>query len=89
MEKSLRARQVEVVKKEMERSMLMIKKQEILAMEAAKEKLVNDFMAFIEAVENNNVENAQNFDEKAMVSTITTMMNSDGRDIGGSSGNFN
>ena len=68
--------------------MLMSKKQRILAKEAPKEKLVDDFMVFITAIENNDHENVQSFDEKAMMDTIVTTMNSDGGDNGGFAGGY-
>ncbi|XVF42511.1 hypothetical protein PTKIN_Ptkin01aG0369600 [Pterospermum kingtungense] len=78
MVESLRESYDELREKESERSMFKRKKQEMLAKEAAKEKLVDDFMAFIEATENKDLENAQNCDEKAMMGAIATMMNSGG-----------
>ncbi|XVF30887.1 hypothetical protein REPUB_Repub16aG0096900 [Reevesia pubescens] len=77
MEESLRAQQVALQEKVRERSMLTKSKQSILATEAAKEELVDNFMIFIGAIENNDLEIAQNFDEKAMMNTIETMMSSD------------
>ncbi|XVF30884.1 hypothetical protein REPUB_Repub16aG0096600 [Reevesia pubescens] len=77
MEESLRAQQVALQEKVRERSMLTKSKQSILATEAAKENLVDNFMIFIGAIENNDLESVQNFDEKAMMNTIETMMNSD------------
>ncbi|XWS57825.1 hypothetical protein CRYUN_Cryun09bG0206800 [Craigia yunnanensis] len=88
MEESLRAQQVALQEKVRERSMLMSKKQRILAKEAAEEKLIDDFMVFIGAIENNELEHAQSFDEKAMMDTIVTMMNSDGGDNGGFAGGY-
>ncbi|XVF30889.1 hypothetical protein REPUB_Repub16aG0097000 [Reevesia pubescens] len=76
MEESLRAQQVALQKKVMECSMLTKLKQGLLAKEAASKKLVDDFMDFIGAIENNEVEMAQNFDEKAMMNTIETMIDS-------------
>ncbi|XVF42492.1 hypothetical protein PTKIN_Ptkin01aG0367900 [Pterospermum kingtungense] len=75
MQNTLRAGQVVVIEKEAERSILKKKRQELLAKEAAKEKLLDDFMAFITAIENNDLDNVKNFDERAMMNTITTMMN--------------
>ncbi|XP_022744681.1 uncharacterized protein LOC111295451 [Durio zibethinus] len=86
MEESLRANQLALQKKVRERSMLKRKNQDMLAKEAAKKKLLDDCMAFIGASENN--ENAQNFDEKAMMKAIETMMNSDGGDKGGFAGSY-
>ncbi|XWS57826.1 hypothetical protein CRYUN_Cryun09bG0206900 [Craigia yunnanensis] len=88
MEESLRAQQVALQEKVRERSMLMSKKQRILAKEAAEEKLIDDFMVLIGAIENNELEHAQSFDEKAMMDTIVTMMNSDGGDNGGFAGGY-
>ncbi|XVF42505.1 hypothetical protein PTKIN_Ptkin01aG0369000 [Pterospermum kingtungense] len=87
MEESLRESYDELLEKDRERSMLKSKNQEMLAEEAAKEKLVDDFMAFIEAAENKDPENAQNFDEKAMMGALVTMMNSGGGGGGGAGKN--
>ncbi|KAL1145034.1 hypothetical protein V6Z11_A11G270700 [Gossypium hirsutum] len=40
-------------------------------------------MVFIEAIENEDLETVQSFDEKAMMNTILSMMNCDGGDNGG------
>ncbi|GMI72373.1 hypothetical protein HRI_000906600 [Hibiscus trionum] len=58
--------------------MLKRKKQGMLGEQAAKDKIVADFMLFIEAIEKNDTETAKKFDEKAMKSTILSMMK-DGR----------
>ncbi|KAK8477335.1 hypothetical protein V6N13_136523 [Hibiscus sabdariffa] len=85
MSELLRAAGVALQQKAEECEMLKRKKQSMLAHEAAKQKLVDDFMLFID---NNCMENAQNFDEKAMMNDIFTMMNG-GRDhIGGHNGGF-
>ncbi|XP_022744589.1 uncharacterized protein LOC111295388 [Durio zibethinus] len=84
MEESLRTRQIKLQEKLTERSMLRRKYQDMLAKDVAKNKLVDDFMDFIGAIENN--ENAQNFDEKAMMKSIEAMMNCDGFDNGDSAG---
>ncbi|XP_022744323.1 uncharacterized protein LOC111295196 [Durio zibethinus] len=81
MKESMRADQVALQEKERECSMLMRKNQDMLAKEAAKKKLVDDFMAFIGANENN--ENAQKFDDKIMMKAIETVMTSCGGDNGG------
>ncbi|OMO84720.1 replicative DNA helicase / cell division control protein 21 /MCM [Corchorus capsularis] len=49
-----------------ERSTLMADKERMLADIETKEKLFDDFMIFIEAVEIKDLEKAQNFDEKDM-----------------------
>ena len=86
MEESLRASQVALHKKEREWTMLMGKKQDMLAEEAAKEILLDDFMVFIEAIENNDPEIAQNFDEKAMMEKLLPMVDSEGGEGDGSDG---
>ncbi|XVF42494.1 hypothetical protein PTKIN_Ptkin01aG0368100 [Pterospermum kingtungense] len=78
MQKSVKVTQVAVMKRKAERSMLKIKKQEALAKLAAEEKLVDDFMPFFIAIENNDLDAALKFDEKAMMNTIATMMNGNG-----------
>ncbi|XVF42503.1 hypothetical protein PTKIN_Ptkin01aG0368800 [Pterospermum kingtungense] len=88
MEESLRESYDELLEKERERSMLKSRNQEMLAEEAAKEKLVDDFMAFIEAAENKDPENAQNLDEKTMMGAVVTMMNSDGGENGAFTGGY-
>ncbi|XP_017976674.1 PREDICTED: uncharacterized protein LOC18599924 [Theobroma cacao] len=87
MEESLRAAQVALRKKERGLSVRRRKTQGMRAKEAAKEKLIVDFMVFVEAVENNDLETAQKFDENAMMKAIVTMMGSNGGD-GGDSGGF-
>ncbi|XVF42504.1 hypothetical protein PTKIN_Ptkin01aG0368900 [Pterospermum kingtungense] len=77
-----------VLEKEKERSKLMSEKQELLAKEAAKAKLFGDFMAFLGAIEKNDLENAKKFDEKAMMNTVTAMMNSGGGENGGVTGDY-
>ncbi|KAL4325198.1 hypothetical protein GQ457_11G015000 [Hibiscus cannabinus] len=59
--------------------MLKRKKQSMLADEAAKQKLVDDFMLFLQTLDNNHMDAPQNFDEKAMMNDIFTTMNG-GRD---------
>ncbi|KAK8477333.1 hypothetical protein V6N13_136521 [Hibiscus sabdariffa] len=63
--------------------MLEKKKQSMLAEKAAKEKMVADFMLFIEAIEKNDTETAQKFDENAMKDTILSMMEGGWRQNGG------
>ena len=86
LEESLRASQVSLHKKEREWAMLMGKKQDMLAEEAAKEILLDDFMIFIEAIENNDPEIAQNFDENAMMERLLPMVNGDGGEGNGREG---
>ncbi|XVE90119.1 hypothetical protein DITRI_Ditri20bG0052100 [Diplodiscus trichospermus] len=86
MGESLRAAQVALWEKDKERSTLKRKKQRMLAKEAAKKKLVDDFMVFIGALKSNDLENTQKFDEKAMMSDILNMMKSDYRENGGFAG---
>ncbi|XWS58480.1 hypothetical protein CRYUN_Cryun08bG0037800 [Craigia yunnanensis] len=86
LEDSLRASQVALHKKERERALLMGKKQDMLAEEAAKEELVDNFMVFIGAIENNDPEIAQNFDEQAMMEILLPMMNSHGGEGDGGEG---
>ncbi|XVF42502.1 hypothetical protein PTKIN_Ptkin01aG0368700 [Pterospermum kingtungense] len=82
----LRASHDAVLEKEKERSKLMRKKKKLLAKKAAEAKLFGDFMAFIGAIDKNDLENAQKFDEKAMLKAVTAMMNSDGGENGGVTG---
>ncbi|KAK8628387.1 hypothetical protein V6N13_064094 [Hibiscus sabdariffa] len=77
MTESLRADHAALQHKVRERSMLMIKKQDMMAKQAEKESLVHDFMVFLEAIENGDLQIARNFDEKAMMNSILTMMNYD------------
>lgn len=84
---SLRASHDEVLEKEKERCMLRGNKQEILSKEAEKKKMVDDFMVFIKAAENNDLQIVRNFDEKGMMGAIATMMNSGGSG-GGENGGF-
>ncbi|XP_012461638.1 uncharacterized protein LOC105781666 [Gossypium raimondii] len=75
---SLRARQLALEAKISERAVLLKRKGMMAAKEAAKQKVVADFMLFIEATEKNDMETANKFDEKAMKNTIFTMMNDAG-----------
>ncbi|MBA0728390.1 hypothetical protein Golax_001292 [Gossypium laxum] len=75
---SLRARQLALEAKISERAVLLKRKRMMAAKEAAKQKVVADFMLFIEAIEKNDMETANKFDEKAMKNTIFTMMNDAG-----------
>ncbi|KAB2058741.1 hypothetical protein ES319_A11G254700v1 [Gossypium barbadense] len=83
LEESHRAAFVALVEKERERSMLITKNRDLVANEAPKAKFLEDFMVFIEAIENEDLETVQSFDEKAMMNTILSMMNCDGGDNGG------
>ncbi|MBA0783819.1 hypothetical protein Gotri_001471, partial [Gossypium trilobum] len=74
---SLRACQLALEAKISERAVLLRRKQVMGAKEAAKQKVVADFMLFIEAIEKNDMETTNRFDEKAMKNTILTMMNDD------------
>ncbi|TYH45730.1 hypothetical protein ES332_D11G285700v1 [Gossypium tomentosum] len=78
LEESHRAAFVALVEKERERSMLITKNRGLVANEAPKAKFVERFMVFIEAIENDDLETLQSFDEKTMMNTILTMMNCDG-----------
>ncbi|XP_039028040.1 uncharacterized protein LOC120161901 [Hibiscus syriacus] len=84
MKKFLRDRQAALRNKAMECEMLKRKKQSMLAKQAANQKLVDDFMLFIDT--NGDVKDAHNFDEKAMMSTILTRMNGGGGNIGNNGG---
>ncbi|KAK6232849.1 hypothetical protein SCA6_002922, partial [Theobroma cacao] len=86
MKESLRNEEVALLEKALEHSMLMGKKEETLAKIELQEKLIDDFMVSIGAVENNDVEIAQNFDEKAMMDAIVAMLNSDGNSGGNGEG---
>ncbi|KAK8477332.1 hypothetical protein V6N13_136520 [Hibiscus sabdariffa] len=87
--KLLRAAQFALLHKANECEMLKRKKQSMLVKEAAMQKLVDDFMLFVEAkaIDKNGEKNAQNFDEKAMMNVILTMIN-DGRDYSINNGGF-
>ncbi|KAK8507552.1 hypothetical protein V6N12_072807 [Hibiscus sabdariffa] len=75
----LRAAQVELREKAEECEMLKRKKQSMLAKQASNQKLVHDFMLFIEAIDKNDAEkNAQKLAEKAMMDVILDMMNGGG-----------
>ncbi|KAK6243449.1 hypothetical protein QUC31_009858, partial [Theobroma cacao] len=86
MKELLRNYEGALLEKALKRSMLMAKKKEMLAEIESQEKLIDDFMVFIEAVENNDVEIAQNFDEKAMMDAIVRMLNGDGNSGGNGEG---
>ncbi|KAL4376050.1 hypothetical protein GQ457_02G031690 [Hibiscus cannabinus] len=88
MEASLRADFVAFVDKVKNRSMLLTVKQDLIAKEAPKAKFVEDFMVFIEAIENGHLHILNNFDEKTMINTVSTMMNSDAGNIGGLVGEY-
>ncbi|KAL4378178.1 hypothetical protein GQ457_02G031670 [Hibiscus cannabinus] len=75
MRESLRADHAALQHKARERSMLMIMKQEMMAKQAEKESLVHDFMVFIEAIGNDHVQVARNFDKKAMMNSILIKAN--------------
>ncbi|KAK8494696.1 hypothetical protein V6N12_016066 [Hibiscus sabdariffa] len=88
MEASLRADFVAFVDKVKNRSMLLTMKQDLIAKEAPKAKFAEDFMVFIEAIENGDLQILKNFDEKSMINTVSTMMNSDAGNIGGLVGEY-
>ncbi|KAL4323809.1 hypothetical protein GQ457_11G015060 [Hibiscus cannabinus] len=69
-----------------ELEMLKSKKQSMLAEQTAKEKMVADFMLLTEAIEKNDTETARKFDEKAMKSTILSMLNDVEDHSGGNNG---
>ncbi|KAK8634121.1 hypothetical protein V6N13_014950 [Hibiscus sabdariffa] len=77
MAESLREDQAALQHKARECSMLMSKKQSMMAKQVEKESLVHDFMVFLEAIENDHLQVAPNFDEKAMMISILSMMNCD------------
>ncbi|GMI84519.1 hypothetical protein HRI_002121200 [Hibiscus trionum] len=58
--------------------MLKKKKQNMLAEEAPKEKMVHDFMLFIEAIHRNDTETVQKFDENSMMIAIRSMVEGGG-----------
>ncbi|KAL4323558.1 hypothetical protein GQ457_11G014990 [Hibiscus cannabinus] len=68
----------ELREKAKEIGMLKRKKQSMVAEQAAKEKMVADFMVYIEAIEKNDTGTAQEFDGKAMKNTILSMMELEG-----------
>ncbi|KAK8545511.1 hypothetical protein V6N13_066790 [Hibiscus sabdariffa] len=70
---SLRVRQ-----KAKECKMLKKKNQSMLAEEAPRQKMVNDFMVFLEAIDRNDTETVGEFDEKSMMITIRSMMKGGG-----------
>ncbi|XP_021283147.1 uncharacterized protein LOC110415768 [Herrania umbratica] len=86
MKESLRDDVVALLEKALEHSMLMGKKEEMLAEIELQEKLIDDFMVFIAAVENNDVEIAQNFDEKTIMDAIVPMLSGDGNSSGNGEG---
>ncbi|KAK8494693.1 hypothetical protein V6N13_064101 [Hibiscus sabdariffa] len=82
MEQSLRAGFAAFVDKVNERSMLLTMKQEMIAKEAPREKFVQDFMVFMEAIENGHLQILKNFDEKDMLNTVSTMIKTDAGEHG-------
>ncbi|MBA0632823.1 hypothetical protein Godav_001499 [Gossypium davidsonii] len=75
MNELLRSLQLALREKAKEYEMLKKKKQSMVAKEAPKLKMVDDFMLFLAAIDKNDGENALNFDEKAMMNSILAMMN--------------
>ncbi|KAB2049542.1 hypothetical protein E1A91_A13G190100v1 [Gossypium mustelinum] len=69
--------------KDKEYEMLKKKKQSMVAKEAPKLKMVDDFMLFLDAIDKNDGENALNFDEKAMMNSVLAMMNGGNNGDGG------
>ncbi|KAK8545512.1 hypothetical protein V6N12_026344 [Hibiscus sabdariffa] len=78
MKKLLRARRAALREKAEECGMLETEKQRMLAEEAPKEKMVDEFMVFIEAIEKNDTETVQRFDEKSMMIAIGSMVKGGG-----------
>ncbi|KAK8318771.1 hypothetical protein V6Z11_A13G193100 [Gossypium hirsutum] len=77
----LRSLQAALREKAEEYEMLKKKKQRMVAKEAVKLKMVDDFMLFLDAIDENGGTNALNFDEKAMMNSILNLMK--GGDNGG------
>ncbi|TYH35648.1 hypothetical protein ES332_D13G206600v1 [Gossypium tomentosum] len=73
--RQMRKLQRAVREKDRERASLKRKKEDMVAKEAAKQKVVDEFMPFFVAIANNDMETAQNFDETAMMNTIRTTLN--------------
>ncbi|KAL4377205.1 hypothetical protein GQ457_02G031680 [Hibiscus cannabinus] len=88
MEASLRADFVAFVDKVKNRSMLLTMKQDLIAKEAPKAKFTDDFMVFIEATENGDLQILKNFDEKTMINNVSEMLNSDAGNNGGLVGEY-
>ncbi|KAK8507553.1 hypothetical protein V6N13_141571 [Hibiscus sabdariffa] len=84
--KLLRARRAALREKVKQCELLKTKKQEMLAEEAPKEKMVDDFMVFIEAIEKNDTETVQRFDEKSMMIAIGSMAKGGGGHSGHNGG---
>ncbi|GMJ11268.1 hypothetical protein HRI_004796000 [Hibiscus trionum] len=83
MKQLMTAAQAALRDKAKEREMLERKKQSMLAKKAAMEKMVANFMLFIEAIEKNDTETAQKFNEKEMKNTILSMIIGGGGHNGG------
>ncbi|XVE62624.1 hypothetical protein DITRI_Ditri06bG0133600 [Diplodiscus trichospermus] len=77
MEKALRAQEVELQEQLRERDMLMKKNQDMLAKEAASKEVEDNFMAFLEAIQNDDPDTAQNFNEAAMMNSVLSLLNGD------------
>ncbi|MBA0752350.1 hypothetical protein Gogos_001193 [Gossypium gossypioides] len=75
MNELLRSLQLALREKAKEYEMLKKKKQSMVAKEAPKLKMVDDFMLFLGVIDKNDGEKALNFDEKAMMNSILAMMN--------------
>ncbi|XP_038994001.1 uncharacterized protein LOC120117900 [Hibiscus syriacus] len=88
MKELLSAAQLEFQKKVKECEMLKRKKQDMVTNEAANQKLVHEFMLFIDAIDKDgDGKIAQTLDEKAMMNTILAVMNGGG-DNSGDTGGF-
>ncbi|KAH1032981.1 hypothetical protein J1N35_045155 [Gossypium stocksii] len=79
----LRSLQAAVREKAKEFEMLKKKQQRIVAKEAAELKMVDDFMLFLDAIDESDGTNALNFDEKAMMNSILAMINGGNNGDGG------
>ncbi|XP_039021867.1 uncharacterized protein LOC120154111 [Hibiscus syriacus] len=63
-----------LAEKRRERSMLARKKHRLLRKKAAEQKLFDDFMVFIGAIENNDRQIFQNFDENEMMNAVVAIL---------------
>ncbi|OMO84730.1 inhibitor of Bruton tyrosine kinase [Corchorus capsularis] len=78
MEESLWDDELALEEKVQEHSTLVANKEQMLADMEIKEKLIDNFMVFMEAEENNDLQKAQMFDEKAMMDAVVTMIDTQG-----------
>ncbi|OMP04293.1 keratin, type I cuticular Ha4 [Corchorus capsularis] len=88
MEESLWDDEMALQQKLQQHSTLMADKERMLADIETKEKFIVDFMVFIEAVENKDLEKAQQFDEKEMMDAVVTSMTNGQGNYGGNCGGF-